>query len=82
MGVSHNVLAVKDGLQARISKCEAFAGLANCGWSVALWVECCVGASEATDLATRNPSREAAYFNSPVEGAEKVFWANFSLFFV
>jgi len=34
-------------LQARISKCEAFAGLANCGWSVA-W-------EPLGDLATRNP---------------------------
>jgi len=45
-------------LQARISKCEAFAGLAKCGWSVAWeW--------RSHDLATRNPSRrKAAYSNS------------------
>jgi hypothetical protein len=39
--MSHNVPAVYDGLTARIKKCVAFLGLANCGcsepweWSVA-----------------------------------------------
>jgi hypothetical protein len=30
-GMSHNVPAVYDGLTARIEKCVAFLGLANCG---------------------------------------------------
>jgi hypothetical protein len=40
-GIAHNVPAVYDGLTARIEKCVAFLGLANCGcsepweWSVA-----------------------------------------------
>jgi hypothetical protein len=39
--IAHNVSAVYDGLTARIEKCAAFLGLANCGcsepweWSVA-----------------------------------------------
>jgi hypothetical protein len=33
--IAHNVPAVYDGLTARIKKCVAFLGLANCGWSVA-----------------------------------------------
>jgi hypothetical protein len=39
--IAHNVPAVYDGLTARIEKCVAFLGLANCGcsepweWSVA-----------------------------------------------
>ncbi|MDR2784839.1 MAG: hypothetical protein LBB83_02875, partial [Treponema sp.] len=32
-GISHNVSAVYDGLTARIKKCVAFLGLANCGCS-------------------------------------------------
>jgi hypothetical protein len=31
--LAHNVPAVYDGLTARIEKCAAFLGLANCGWS-------------------------------------------------
>jgi hypothetical protein len=31
--ISHNVPAVYDGLTARIEKCVAFLGLANCGYS-------------------------------------------------
>jgi hypothetical protein len=31
--ISHNVPAVYDGLAARIEKCVAFLGLANCGCS-------------------------------------------------
>jgi hypothetical protein len=32
-GISHNGAAVYDGLTARIEKCVAFLGLANCGCS-------------------------------------------------
>jgi hypothetical protein len=31
--IAHNVSAVYDGLTARIEKCAAFLGLANCGCS-------------------------------------------------
>jgi hypothetical protein len=32
-GISYNIPAVYDGLPARIEKCAAFLGLANCGCS-------------------------------------------------